>query len=161
MYSGSCQKQTGSDGIGDTPNAIDANNTDHYPLMGAFSDFHVTSENNVQTVCNFTVSDFQFNSTAISFNASGENGTTGFCRISIPTALINGTCRVFVNGTEIPYTLLPESNSTNSYLYFTHNHSTEEVIITPEFTSTLILPLFLTATLSAAIICKKRPTRTN
>jgi parallel beta-helix repeat protein len=31
--SGPYQNQTGSDGIGDTPYVIDANNTDHYPLM--------------------------------------------------------------------------------------------------------------------------------
>jgi len=31
--SGSYQNETGSDGMGDLPYAIDANNTDHYPLM--------------------------------------------------------------------------------------------------------------------------------
>ena len=33
LYSGSYQNETGSDGIGDTPYTVDANNTDHYPLM--------------------------------------------------------------------------------------------------------------------------------
>jgi parallel beta-helix repeat protein len=33
LYSGPHQNQTGSDGIGDTPYAIDANNKDNYPLM--------------------------------------------------------------------------------------------------------------------------------
>jgi len=33
LHSGPYQNQTGSDGIGDTPYVIDANNTDHYPLM--------------------------------------------------------------------------------------------------------------------------------
>jgi len=33
LYSGPYQNETGSDGMGDTPYAIDANNTDHYPLM--------------------------------------------------------------------------------------------------------------------------------
>jgi parallel beta-helix repeat protein len=32
-HSGPYQNETGSDGIGDTPYVIDANNTDHYPLM--------------------------------------------------------------------------------------------------------------------------------
>jgi hypothetical protein len=32
-HSGQYQNQTGSDGIGDTPYPIDANNADHYPLM--------------------------------------------------------------------------------------------------------------------------------
>jgi len=33
IYCGAYQNQTGSDGIGDTPHTIDANNIDHYPLM--------------------------------------------------------------------------------------------------------------------------------
>jgi parallel beta-helix repeat protein len=33
LYSGSYQNETGSDGIGDTPYVIDANNRDYYPLM--------------------------------------------------------------------------------------------------------------------------------
>ena len=33
LYSGPYQNLTGSDGIGDIPYVIDANNTDHYPLM--------------------------------------------------------------------------------------------------------------------------------
>jgi parallel beta-helix repeat protein len=33
LYSGPYQNQTGSDGIGDTPYIIDANNQDNYPLM--------------------------------------------------------------------------------------------------------------------------------
>ena len=37
VYSGPYQNVTGSDGIGDTPYVIDANNTDHYPLMNPYS----------------------------------------------------------------------------------------------------------------------------
>jgi parallel beta-helix repeat protein len=33
LHSGQYQNETGSDGMGDTPYAIEANNTDHYPLM--------------------------------------------------------------------------------------------------------------------------------
>jgi parallel beta-helix repeat protein len=148
------------DGIGIESYTVAPYNRDNHPLMGEFSSFSATSQYGVQTVCNSTITDFQFNGTAISFNASGENGTTGFCRICIPTTLINGTFTVFVNGTEVPYTLLPESTSTNSYLYFTYHHSTQEIIIAPEFPSFLILSLFLIATLLTAMIYKKRPTRT-
>src|SRR5271157_658692 len=155
-YNGSNVNQ---DGIGDSPYVIDSSNTDHYPLMGMFNSFNATSQCSVETICNSTISDFQFNGTAISFNASGENGTTGFCRICFPTALINETFTVFVNGTKVPYSLLPETNSTNSYLYFTYSHSTQ-VIIAPEFPSFLILSLFLIATLLTAMMYTKRPTRT-
>ncbi len=37
VYSGPYQNETGSDGIGDTPYVIDANNTDNYPLMEPYS----------------------------------------------------------------------------------------------------------------------------
>ena len=117
------------DGIGDIKYVIDANNTDYYPLMGTFSNFKATSKYHVQTICNSSISDFEFNMTTISFNVLGENGTTGFCRICIPTALMADTYTVFVNGTEVPHALLPCSNSTHSFLYFTYQHSTHEVVI--------------------------------
>jgi len=120
--------------------------------MGMFSDFNATSEHHVQTVCNSSISGFQFNGTAICFNVSGDYGTVGFCRICIPTALMNVTYKVFVNGTEVSCTLLPCSNSTHSYLYFTYNHSTQEVVIVPEFpTWTLILLLLILLTVATAI----------
>jgi len=149
--SGPYQNETGSDGIGDTPYIIGGNNQDHYPLMGMFSDFNATSEHHVQTICNSSISDFQFGGAAIGFNVSGENGTTSFCRICIPTALTNGTYKVFVNGTEVPHTLLPCSNNTHSYLYFTYNHSTHKVEIVPEFspwTSMLIILIVLTVAIA-------------
>jgi parallel beta-helix repeat protein len=155
LYNGPYQNETGSDGIGDTAFSIDANNTDSYPLMGMFSDFNVTSDNNVQTICDSSIFNFQFDGTAISFDVSGENGTAGFCRICIPTALMNGTFKVFVNGTEVPYILLSCSNSTYSYLYFTYNHSTQEVIIIPEF-PTLTSTLLTLTTITAAIVIYKR-----
>jgi parallel beta-helix repeat protein len=156
LHSGSDQDETGSDGIGDTAHIIDENNTDNYPLMGMFSDFKATSEQHVQTICNSTITDFQFNGTAIGFNISGENDTTGFCRVCIPTALMNATYTVFVNGTEVSSNLLPCSNETYSYLYFNYTHSTQEVIIIPEFPSFLVLPLFMIATLLAVIAYKRK-----
>jgi hypothetical protein len=163
LYSGPYQNETGSDGIGDTPYPLQGVFTgdrpyDNYPLMGMFSDFNATPENNIQTVCNSSISNFQFSDTAVRFNVSGENGTDGFCRIRIPTALMNGSYRVFVGGTEVSYNLLPCSNETYSCLYFSYTHSTQEVIVTPEFPTFLILPLFMTATLLAVVVCRrKRP----
>jgi len=37
LYSGPYQNETGSDGIGDTPYVINANNVDHYPLMTPYT----------------------------------------------------------------------------------------------------------------------------
>jgi parallel beta-helix repeat protein len=146
------------DGIGDSWHTIDENNEDHYPLMGLFSDLNATSKHRVQTICNSTISNFQFNGTAISFTVSGDNGTSGFCRICIPTALMNDTYRVFVNGTEILPSPepLPCSNSTYSYIYFNYTHSTKEIIIVPGFPSLLLLQLFMIITLLAVIAYRRK-----
>jgi parallel beta-helix repeat protein len=154
--SGSYQNETGSDGIGDTSYSIDVNNIDNYPLMGMFSDFNATSEYSVQTICNSTISDFQFNGTVISFDVAGVDGTTGFCRICVPTGVMNVTYRVFVNRTEVSCNLLQCSNNTHSYLYFNYTRSTQEVIIIPEFPSFLILPLLFTVTLLVVVVCRKK-----
>ncbi len=132
LHEESDQKQPGSDGIGDTPRTIDSSNVDSYPLMGEWFDFKETSELHFQTVCNSTISDFSFNGTVIRFNAAGENGTNGFCRILIPAVSMNGPYAVFVNNTEIPHTLLLCSNSTHSYMYFVYDHSTREITIVTE-----------------------------
>ncbi len=155
LFSGLFQNETGSDGIGDTPHIMDYDNKDNYPLMGMFSDFKATSEYDVQTICNSSISDFHYNSTALCFNAAGEDDTTGFCRICIPRALMNETYQVFVNGTEVPHNLLPCSNTIHSYLYFTYSHSTQEVIVIPEFSEWASMLLLLIG-LAAAITVHKR-----
>jgi len=150
------------DGIGDTAYIIDANNTDNYPLMGTFSDFTITWEeklHHVTTICNSTISDFQFNGTAICFNVTGEDETLGFCRIRIPTALMNDTFTVYVDGVNTPYTLLPRSNTTHNYLYFTYTHSTKEVIIIPEFSSIITLPVLMVLALLVIILSKRKTSR--
>jgi len=129
LSSGLYQNETGNDGIGDAAYVVNASDTDPYPLVGMFHSFNVDSEHSVQTICNSTISGFQFNGTAISFNVTGEDGNTGFCRISIPTDLMNGNYTVFVNGIEVPHILLPISNSAHSYLYITYNHSTHKIVI--------------------------------
>jgi len=155
LFSGLFQNETGSDGIGDTAYFVDGF-WDNYPLMGMFSEFVATSEHRVQTICNSSISDFQYNGTAICFNVTGETDTTSFCRICIPRALMNETYQVLVNGTEVQCNLLPCSSSTHSYLYFTYNLSTQEVIIIPEFPSFLILPIFMIATLLAVIVYRRK-----
>ncbi|MCJ7423721.1 right-handed parallel beta-helix repeat-containing protein [Candidatus Bathyarchaeota archaeon] len=167
----SYQNETGSDGVGDTPYIIDANNTDHYPLMGMFQSYNVTyftpplvaHSCSVTVISNSTVSNFVTliwiehpEVIMIEFNVTEEQGTTGFCRVSFPTAMMNGTYHVLVNGTEVPYILLPCSNADYSHLYFTYTHSTKGVIIIPEFPSFIILPLFMITTLLAVIVYRKK-----
>ncbi len=155
LFTGLSQTETGSDGIGDVPFVLDANNTDYYPLMGMFFEFSATTESTIQVICNSSISGYHFNGSAISFNVTGEDGTTGFCRISIPTVLMNETYNILINGTQVPYRLLPVSNATHNYLYFTYSHSTQEVIIIPEFPSLIILPMLMILMVLTAIAHKR------
>lgn len=45
LFRGTLQSENGSDGIGDTPNIIDAQNVDSYPLMGPFGPSTKSGEN--------------------------------------------------------------------------------------------------------------------
>lgn len=143
-------------GIGDNPYVMDGSNQDNYPLMGMFSDFTATLECHVQTVCNSTISDFQFSGTAVSFDVTGEDGTIGFCRVCIPHSLLGEPYSILVNGQPplyVNYNLL--ENGTHRWIYFTYKHSTKEVIIVPEFPSFIVMPMFMIATL-LAIACKRK-----
>jgi parallel beta-helix repeat protein len=154
-------KDAEPDGIGDTYYVINENNTDRYPLIGMFSDFKVTLQEeiyHVTTICNSTISAFQFNQQerTLSFNVTGPDLKVGFCRITIPKALINGTYIVLVNGEETDVTVLPISNSTHAFLYFTYTHSTKKVVIIPEFPLNPILVLIITMVIGIIIIKKSR-----
>lgn len=153
-YSGSYQNETQSDGIGDTLYKIEGDTQDNYPLMGMHRSFNVISIYSVQTISNSTISGLNYNGTVISFYVSGDNGTTCFCRIYIPTALMNGTYKVFINGTEAAYQLLSSSNNTHSYLYFTYDHSIQDVIIVPKISCFLSMLVFMIG-ISAIIVCRK------
>jgi parallel beta-helix repeat protein len=169
LYSGSHQNETGSDGIRDASYFINHDNIDRYPLSGMFYSFNVSWVDSgyfVDLISNSTISGFDVgvwiehpedpNTRIIGFNVTGANDTIGFCRILIPTALMNGTYTVFVNGLEVASNLLPGSTSTHSYLYFNYAHSTQEVTIILEFPSFTILPLFFMATLLAVITYRRR-----
>jgi nitrous oxidase accessory protein len=126
------------DGIGDNPYVIDVNNQDRYPLMGMFSDFSVALQRetyHVTTICNSTISDFKFEigldtgSKIIRFNATGKDSTVGFCRVMIPTELMNYPFIVLVDVEEIALTLLDISDETYVYLYFIYSHSSHTITI--------------------------------
>ena len=177
-YNGTDNNQ---DGIGDTPYLIDANNTDHYPLMGTAQDFIIHllsptySPQSIIVISNSTVTDFAdyyapINNSAQSnqlvqlwlvFSVTGQNGTTGFCRLQIPKTLMNSSLyMIIVDYKQVQVTQLPNSNNGTEYLYFTYSHSTHQVwVFVPEFPSYLILPLFFITALLATILFRKILTR--
>jgi len=164
LSSGPYQNDTGSDGIGDTPYFIDEDNQDDYPLMGMFSNFNGVWEEkswHVNVISNSTVSNLDFKviyepeiSKEISFNVAGEDNTVGFCRVMIPTELMNYPYTVLVNEEKVESTLLDISNSTHAYLYFTYRLSTKHVVIVPEFPSAQALPFFIIVTMIAVVLMK-------
>jgi parallel beta-helix repeat protein len=128
-FTGPFQNESGSDGIIDGGYRF----ADNYPLAGMFTNYNATSEYSIQTICNSTVSNFQFNQTSetVRFNVTGEDGTSGFCRICIPTRLMEAPYVVSFDGKLIDSTELPSSNSTYSFLYFTYVQSTHQVAVVP------------------------------
>jgi parallel beta-helix repeat protein len=172
LYSGHYQNESGSDGIGDTPYSINVYNADNFPLMGAFRDFRKIAKGstiyNLEIVSNSTIHDAEVAYWLTSPNqylrpgqefiillTEGENDTMGFCRLTIPRNLLDGSYRVLVDWNEVPTNELSISNSTHAYIYFTYHHSNHQIIITPEFPSLLVTSLSLLATAFLVLMFKK------
>ncbi len=152
------------DGIGDTPHVIDAGNTDNYPLMGMFHScdvWWIYPGFTVTLVSNSTVSNFGVGmdighpeNRVIMFDATGEIGF-GFCRLCISKDLMAPPYTVVIDNGETQVLYYNETvfdNSTHRWIYFAYQHSEHQVIIIPEFPAFLVLPLFMMATLLAALV---------
>jgi len=156
----------GNDGIGDMPFSLDANNTDHYPLMGVFHSYDAPASFHVEVISNSTVDDFEYyesnNTIIMHVSNMTSNQTHGFCRVTIPHTLMNVTnIEVIIDNGTTPllyhnYTLY--DNDTHRWIYFSYPHSVHEIDIIPEFPSLLILPLFMIATLVTAIVYRRKHT---
>ena len=153
-----------SDGIGNTTYTIDADNADRYPLMGSISIFNAGIWSGgtctIDITSNSTVSKFQLNITekTISFNVTGVEGYTGFCRIIVPNIIVQNMWQnnytVLLN--DQPWPFRNWTDAINTYIYISYTHSIHEITIIPEFPSTLILTLFMMVTLTATILLKTK-----
>jgi parallel beta-helix repeat protein len=126
------------DGIGDEPNYIDQNNQDDYPLMGPFSEYDITYKNEkseITIISNSTISNFRFEigtetgNKIVSFDASGEDGTFGFCRMTIPRSLMGYPLIVVDREGEVTTSLLSASNETITYLYFVYPNGDQNIAV--------------------------------
>jgi parallel beta-helix repeat protein len=174
-YNGTDSNQ---DGIGDTPYVIDTNNTDHFPLMGTFRSFNVSTYyadipfEEVDVISNSTIESVTMSYTIASFpgpiwylhfsGVTGQEGTTGFCRITFANIRMNSSSYPIwegnlPNSTQISSRILM-SNGTYTTLYFTYAHPVPDsrIEVFPEFSSLLILPLFFITTLLGTIVYKKK-----
>lgn len=125
-----------ADGIGEEPYIIEEYNQDDYPLMGMFvaHTFILRHEPYpVTVISNSTISDFTFEigketgNRIISFKASGEERSFGFCRMMVPTSLVDYPLTVLDREGEANATLLNISNATNAFLYFTYDHVNQSI----------------------------------
>jgi parallel beta-helix repeat protein len=169
LYSGPYQNETGSDGMGDTPYVIDANNVDRYPLMAPFKVFEAQHWDgltyNFHVISNSTILNFElFESlipeipSKISLNVSGPDNTNGFCRITIPNIIVQDLWQnnymVLLNGEPCPFKNWTDSE--NTYIYINYTHSTHEIVIIPEYPSTIILTIFMLTTTVLAVLTRNR-----
>jgi parallel beta-helix repeat protein len=173
-YSGTNpQSEIGSDGIGDTSYIgsfmVLFGVADRYPLMAPIVTFEAGvwegKTRNVNIISNSTVSNFKLNETArtISFNVTDEEATAAFCRIIIPNVIAqelwNSNYSVLINGEPRPFRNWTDSEHT--YIYINYTHSEHEIIIVPEFPSTIIVPLCMVLSMMAVVLVnKKRKTKT-
>jgi|GEM_PF-675646 len=155
-------------GIGDTPEILDSNNRDNYPLMGPLQILNTSLNNDVEVVSNSTIADFEYISSnktiMLQVSNSTANQTSGFCRMKIPHALVdpfNGSIAIVIDNGETP---VPFQNDTvyddgsNRWIYFAYPMSTHSVSIStiPEFPSSLIMAFFMAAMIFSISNCKKR-----
>jgi len=159
-YKGIDQDQ---DGIGDSPYVIDANNVDNNPLMARIHIFEASVYDGaarcINVISNSTISSFHIDKPKrrISFNVVGEGGF-GFCRVSVPNLLVEelwqNNYTVLLNGEPLPYRNWTDGE--NTYIYFTYEHSTHEVMIIPETSFAAFLSAAALSTLIVVIYSKRK-----
>jgi parallel beta-helix repeat protein len=172
--SGTKQTANGSDAIGDKPYAVNFMQRDGYPLMGPYHDYAITygQTYHVEAVSNSSIANLglavwlssatpylQPGQPFLLFFTTGEANTTGFCRVTVPRYLLNGTYTVLVDWQQVPATELAESNSTYAYVYFTYGQSEHTVVIVSEYPTTTALGATVIAGATITAITAKRRSR--
>jgi len=128
LYSGPYQNETGSDGIGDTPYTIDANDTDNFPIVNSWTNTTTSYVNvtrkgitfPVELTTNVTVTDLKETPGSIKLSVSGMTGDSGYVRITQPIGLNSSDIKVFLNNTRLSFPSYdpPASISDNDTHYF-------------------------------------------
>jgi hypothetical protein len=123
----------------------------------------------VATESNSTVTNFNFSQPGyrVYFNATGEDGTTGYTNVTIPKNLLDVdpgqppydwiVAVDFVNMTSAPTST---DNGTHSFVYFTYTHSEHRIDVignwvVPEFSALIMALIILVATIIALVSVRK------
>jgi len=119
-----------------------------------------TAPFNIEVVSNSAILDFHIDvlQKIVSFNVSGLKNTQGFCNVTLPNIIAqelwNDNYTVLLDGE--PWSFRNRTDTTNTYIYINYTHSEHEIVIVPEFPSTIILPLFMLTTLIVTVLLKKK-----
>jgi parallel beta-helix repeat protein len=151
------------DGIGDSAKILDANNVDHFPLMGSFLSFNF-SQGTIEVITNSTLQDLSYfgSNTTVELHVSNvtSNQTSAFARFAIPHSFMNvSRISVVIDDGLIPllysnYSLY--DNGTHRWIYVQFPLSTHKIDIIPEYSPWIALPFLIIATGLAMILCKHR-----
>jgi hypothetical protein len=126
-------------------------------------DYDMTAvDTSITIFSNSTISQFGFNQSdvAINFVVSGEEGTTGYCNLTIPKSLLTGKpWKVTIDSVDWSFT--SSENKTHSSLFFSYDHSKthlieiEEIWGVSDFSSFPTLLLLMIAAMLVFIVSGK------
>jgi len=123
------------DGIGNSPYVIYQDIQDNRPLMGMFHSFNTPLERQVEIISNSTIKNFEYfqSNNTIRMYVFGEEGM-GFCRMCIPMDLMRSPYHIIIDAglTPVLNNRIVYENGTHKWVYFAYQHSTHEIVITPE-----------------------------
>ncbi|MEM0120841.1 MAG: NosD domain-containing protein [Thermoprotei archaeon] len=153
------------DRVGDTD--LPHLGVDNNPLINPWGSIPITwgnTEYPLTLVSNSTISAFRFLQLdkKLIFNVTGPPNTVGFCKVTIPKALLQGNpWKVLLNNTDITAQTTISENETHTSICFTYNHSTYHVQIIgtwviPEFSPITTLPLFIPLTVIITVLTRKK-----
>jgi len=119
---------------------------------------------NATMISNSSISSFNFTQAEmeISFNVTGPAGKAGYCNVTIPKDMLQGSpWTVLLNGTDWTTLCTITENDTHTFIHIPYTHSTNTIQIRgtwviPEFPPAMILPLLMIATTVSAILFRRR-----
>jgi parallel beta-helix repeat protein len=160
------------DGIGDFSYPIPGAQSDSFPLMAPVQRFYTgtwgATSFHVATISNCAVSSFSFNNNTmtISFNVTGLDDGTGFCRLNIPKNLLDcpegiDRWKILCDGADISVQCNKWEDASFTFIYIPCSSGLHTIRVigttaVPELPSSVLIALFALLSLTIALAVKKR-----